>query len=112
MGFPRQEYWCGLPFPTSGDLPDPGIKHVSPASAGGFFTTATPGRSHRHIPTHPTPEVMVTGFLKEDSLILPMFRIVDSGFFTPISLTVAGDQTPVLPESQSEHLGIINCLHE
>ncbi|ELR60425.1 hypothetical protein M91_18992, partial [Bos mutus] len=42
MGFPRQEYWSGLPFPTPGDLPDPGIKPaslVSPALAGGFFTT-------------------------------------------------------------------------
>ena len=38
----RQEYWSGLPFPTPGDLPNPGIKPVSPASpasAGGFFTT-------------------------------------------------------------------------
>ena len=26
MGFPRQEYWSGLPFPSVGDLPDPGIK--------------------------------------------------------------------------------------
>ena len=31
MGFPRQEYWSGLPFPSPGDLPDPGIKHASPA---------------------------------------------------------------------------------
>ena len=31
MGFPRQEYWSGLPFPSPGDLPDPGIKPVSPA---------------------------------------------------------------------------------
>ena len=30
MGFPRQEYWSGLPFPSSGDLPDPGIKHTFP----------------------------------------------------------------------------------
>ena len=29
--FPKQEYWSGLPFPSSGDLPDPGIKPVSPA---------------------------------------------------------------------------------
>ena len=29
MGFPRQEYWSGLPFPPSGDLPDPGIKPAS-----------------------------------------------------------------------------------
>ena len=32
MGFPRQEYWSGLPFPSPGDLPDPGIKLMSPAS--------------------------------------------------------------------------------
>ena len=31
MGCPRQEYWCGLPFPSPGDLPDPGIEPVSPA---------------------------------------------------------------------------------
>ena len=37
MGFPRQEYWSGLPFPSPGGLPDPGIKRVSPALAGGFF---------------------------------------------------------------------------
>ena len=31
MGFSRQEYWSGLPFPSPGDLPNPGIKPVSPA---------------------------------------------------------------------------------
>ena len=31
MGFSRQEYWSGLPFPSPGDLPDPGIKPGSPA---------------------------------------------------------------------------------
>ena len=42
MGFSRQESWSGLPFLPSGDLPDPGIKPVSPVSpalAGGFLTT-------------------------------------------------------------------------
>ena len=37
MGFPRQEYWSGLPFPFAGDLPNPGIEPVSPAFTGGFF---------------------------------------------------------------------------
>ena len=36
MGFPRQEYWSWLPFPSPGDLPDPGIEPTS-ALAGGFF---------------------------------------------------------------------------
>ena len=44
MGFPRQGYWSGLPFPSPGDLPDPGIKPMSPALAGGFFTTEPPGK--------------------------------------------------------------------
>ena len=41
MGFPRQEYWSGLPFPAPGDLPDPGIEPTTPALAAGFFTTST-----------------------------------------------------------------------
>ena len=42
MGFPRQYYWSGLPLPSLGDLPDPGIEPASlrsPALAGKFFTT-------------------------------------------------------------------------
>jgi len=42
MGFSRQEYWSGLPFPPPGDLPDLGIEPVSPALASGFFTTEPP----------------------------------------------------------------------
>ena len=46
MGISRQEYWSGLPFPPPGDLPDPGIKPlspVSPALTDGFFTTEPRG---------------------------------------------------------------------
>ena len=39
MGFPRQEYWCQLPFPSPGDLPNTGIEPASPVLTGGFFTT-------------------------------------------------------------------------
>ena len=46
--FPRQEYWSGLPFPSPGDLPDPGIEPVSPALAGRFFTTEPPGKPVRY----------------------------------------------------------------
>ena len=47
MEFSRQEYWSGLPFPTPRDLPNPGIKLMSPvfpALAGGFFTTGSTGK--------------------------------------------------------------------
>ena len=47
MGFSRQEHWSGLPFPSPGDLPDPGIKSVSlvsPALAGRFFTAEPSGK--------------------------------------------------------------------
>ena len=44
MGFPRQEYWSGLPFPPAGDFANPGIGPVSPALAGGFFTAEPPGK--------------------------------------------------------------------
>ena len=44
MEFSRQEHWFGLPFPSPGDLPDPGIKPVTPALAGGLFTTEPPGK--------------------------------------------------------------------
>ena len=39
MGFFRQKYWSRLPFPSPGDLPEPGIEPASPALAGEFFTS-------------------------------------------------------------------------
>ena len=44
MAFPRQEYWCGLPFPSPVDLPNPGIKPASPALVGRCFTIEPPGK--------------------------------------------------------------------
>ena len=51
MQFIRQEYWSGVPFPTSGDTPKSGTISVSPESlalAGGFFTTERPGEPPYH----------------------------------------------------------------
>ena len=45
MEFPRQEYWTGLPFPSPGDLPDPGIKPMSPALEADALTSEPPGNS-------------------------------------------------------------------
>ena len=53
MRFFRQEYWSGLPCPPKGDLPEPGIELVSlvsPALAGGFFTTNTSWEAHNQLP--------------------------------------------------------------
>ena len=44
MGFPRPEYWGGLPFSSPGDLPHAGIKLLSTTLAGGFFTTDPPAK--------------------------------------------------------------------
>ena len=45
-GFPKQEYWSESPFPSPGDLPNPGIEPVSPALAGRFFTRALDHNPH------------------------------------------------------------------
>ena len=50
MGFPRQEYWSGLPFPSPGDLPNPGIKLGPPKLTSGFCTTeylGSPAKKNR-----------------------------------------------------------------
>ena len=44
MGFSRQEYWSGLPFPSSRDLPDPGIKPGSPALQADSLPSEPPGK--------------------------------------------------------------------
>ena len=44
MGFSRQEYWSGLPFPPLGDLPYQGMEPVCAALTGGFFTAQLPGK--------------------------------------------------------------------
>ena len=58
MGFSRQEYWSGLPFPPPGHFPDPGIQSWAlefPALAGGFFTTsATWDRESEVVQSCPT----------------------------------------------------------
>ena len=44
MGFSRQEYWSGLPFPSPGDLPNPGIQPGSPASQADTLPSEPPGK--------------------------------------------------------------------
>ena len=68
MGFSRQEYWSGLPFPSPGYLPNPGIKFASPALAGKFFSTELPGK-----PTSICTSTLIPQQLYEISwIIIPM----------------------------------------
>ena len=58
MGFSRQEYWSGLPCPPPGDLPSSGIKLaflLSPALAGGFFTTS----ATREVPNNTLSQLLI-----------------------------------------------------
>ena len=83
MGFPWQEYWSGLSFPSPGDLPHPGIELTSPALAGRFFTTEPLGKQclqkHPQISEGPPPtpgpmlsarvhEAEVEGFRQQEPL--------------------------------------------
>ena len=77
MAFPRQEYWRRLPFPSLGNLPNPGIKPVSPALAGEFFTLEPPRKAQIplreaeldaisenvqiQLPTDDTGEMLISG---------------------------------------------------
>ena len=58
MGFSRQEYWSGWPFPSLGDLPDPGIESGSPTLEADALTSEPPGKQHARPPCKsPTPRV-------------------------------------------------------
>ena len=47
MGFSRQEYWSGFPFPSPEDLPDPGIEPESPAVLADALPSEPPGKSYK-----------------------------------------------------------------
>ena len=49
MGFPTQEYWSELQFPSPGNFPERGTELQSPVLAGDFFTTEPPGKPGKHI---------------------------------------------------------------
>ena len=51
-GFPRQEYWSGLPFPSPGDLLQPGTEPMSPALEGRLFATESQFTNESHLILH------------------------------------------------------------
>ena len=84
IGFSRQEYWSGLPIPSPGNLPNPGIKpesSVAPALAGGFFTTEPPGKPlgmcvQLLMPLKYSPQVVVYRYVQNMDNPEVMFHMI------------------------------------
>ena len=74
MGFSRQEYWSGLPFPFPGDLPDSGIELMSPALRANSLQSGLPGKPK----VQPTDFQMLSGNIL---VILESSYIYDTSFY-------------------------------
>ena len=83
MGFPRQEYWNGLPFPSPGDFPNPGIQPRSPALASRFFCTEPPGKSHIYLYNY------------QHTQDTELFHHSQAGFFSPSCKVSSQSQQPL-----------------
>ena len=70
IGFHRQECWNGLPLPFPGDLPDPGIKLVSPALTDTFFTTGPPGYMDTYLSKLCFKSKVFTDFMEDYVMIV------------------------------------------
>ena len=70
--FPRQEYQSGLPFPSPGDLPYPGVEPASPALADGFFTTEPPGKPPANSASEPDPRALLSPISALESESTPL----------------------------------------
>ena len=98
MGFPRQEYWIGLPFPPPGNLPNSGTEPVSPASpalAGGFFSHCATRTCAQSWPTLCTPWTVAhqaplsMGFFRQEywsGLAFPSPHLGHIAYIYPVSL--------------------------
>ena len=92
MGFFRQEYWSGLPFPSPGDLPNPEIEPWSPALQADTLPSEPPG-------LNPSPKVtnilqdqistpLLSGLLLQASGLLPLSNLFLSQLLTPTTRTL------------------------
>ena len=95
MGFLRQEYWSGLPFPAPGNLLDPGVEPASPAGpalASRFFTAEPPGKPIFMLISPKSLSPSQISLLKSSSLlhisILLSLKCVQSGTHHPSALSV------------------------
>ena len=88
MAFSRPEYWSGLPFPSPGDLPDPGIEPRSPAFQADTLTSEPPGKPMVISETKETPVILCIKpvYNTVDSLVCPRFQAQTTGQTTLPSL--------------------------
>ena len=107
MRFSRQEYWSGLPFPSPGDLPYPGINRPSPALAGGFSTAEPPGKPWLAVDLIRSLRRRVSGIpamTKEESFCFPNTFLLPAWPFPTPTLGVV----LVSPESQNKSRGSLS----
>ena len=119
----RQEYWSGLPFPSPGDLPHPGVEPTSPALAGRFFTTEPPGKSLDAFSLVITEIVIITYSLTGSSkfrlsVCISPFSSVAAGFCVYESPAPTGSggaaqeemlHCALLPQSQFRCVPAVSC---
>ena len=67
MGFSKQEYWSGLPFPSPGDRPDPGIEPRSPALQADALSSEPPGKPESFTEIHIKQEYILFYILKQNN---------------------------------------------
>ena len=84
MGFPRQEYWSGLPFPSPGDLPDPGIELASPALQADSVppVTCPPDHHTKFLPNRNLPYISSRAFALQVKHIFCYLSFVDVEYLT------------------------------
>ena len=76
MGFSRQEYWSGLPFPFPGDLPNPGIEPRSPALQADALTSEPPGKPYFFVMALPNQHHSVLSISSSHFLKSSLFLFV------------------------------------
>ena len=102
MRFPRQEYWTGLPFPSPGDLPKPGME---PELAGGFFTTEPPG--------NPPIAIRVYQLVPDNNHTHKIQKVGNGIIFLMMwMLASKGKQTGLFWRLDSGSLFLPRCLHQ
>ena len=91
MGFSRQEYWSGLPFPSPENLPDPGIEPRCPALQAGALTSEPPGKLFKMPVSMNSECLFCIGFL----WLLSQFHQTKTKVLTELPLSRGCQQEPI-----------------